>query len=54
MAKTCEEKSLMCSASEGYCCYERTPPAATCRWLAGCDTPQVLREKSAVATLESI
>jgi len=46
-AETCEEESETCSASEGCCWGEKTPPAATGGWLAGCAAPPMEREKSA-------
>ena len=44
-----EEESKTCSASEGCYCGGKRPPAATCRWLAGCVAPPVVKKKSAAA-----
>ena len=52
--KTCEEKSETCSTSGGCYCEGRTPPAATCRWLAGWAAPLVVREKSTATAVEFI
>ena len=52
--KTCEEESLTCSTSEGYCYGGRTPPTIACRWLVGWAIPPVLRDKSAAVAIESI
>jgi len=47
------EESETCSASGGCYCGGKRPPAAAYKWLAGCATPLMVREKSA-ATVESM
>jgi hypothetical protein len=54
ITQACEKESETCSASGGYYCGGRTPPAATCRWLAGWAAPPVVREKSTATAVEFI